>query len=177
MFYQLLSIIFVCLITILQVSFVPVLPFPASAINLIIVSAVLGLFLYRFDKVLLYMLIAGFLLDINSWYFFGLEISAIFLTLFITQFFLDKFFTNKSIYSIAVLMVIATLIYEFYKSIVIFVAGAFSQQTTFTDFYSLVFFQNAATELAANSVILIILFYTANYFTNAFNSVFLKKGA
>jgi len=108
-FILFLSISFLAL---LQFSFISALPDPYRQLNLILIILTFILFFLDFYTALLSALIAGFWLDVLSFHFFGFYLIIFFGTLFLAQWVLKNWLTNRSFYTLIALMVGLTIFYN-----------------------------------------------------------------
>jgi len=110
------KIIIFILLFIIQISFISALPAPFFNINLIIIGLAILLILTNLEDTLGWGFLAGVLLDMHSFYFFGLNIISLLVALVLANLLATKFFTNRSIYSYISLATITLICFEFIRS-------------------------------------------------------------
>jgi rod shape-determining protein MreD len=111
MIKNLLLIIPCSLAIILQISFFPAFEYLVF-FNLILSFILFVCIIISYEKSLIYALILGFVLDIFSSMTFGLITISFFLTLYITNKLFHALFTNKSVYTLLALGIIASAVYN-----------------------------------------------------------------
>lgn len=160
-------------LTILQIGFVSLLPFPFSILNLILAGALFTLFALRFSLALYLILASGFLLELYALTAFGLLWVSLFLTIIIAQFLFNYFFTNRSWLALVVLGAVGTLIFRSIFLLINFllmIKGETSLSFSFRD-YAL----SAFWETILNVLFLLSVFLIAGQFVKKLKSVFLVR--
>ncbi len=162
------------LVAVIQISFISALPNPFYNINIIILILAVYLILNNIEEIMPWTILFGFLLDLHSFYFFGLNIISLILALLIADLFLRQFFTNRSIYSFVFIASIALFCFEALKFIFISLADFFIQNEIYK---SIVFYPNLILSLLYKLLFIIILsalaFYFINYFSKKMKSFFI----
>jgi len=153
------------ILAISQLSFVQALPAPLYHFNTIIIVLVLLLFFYRLKKTLIFVLIAGFIFDIHTHTFFGLHMLSLLASAIISYLFLEKFFTNKSLYSFIFIAGIATLFYESAKVILLIIFNSLIGGAAANFSLNQKYFNALVAELLLNILAATIIFYGINYFS------------
>jgi len=169
------KIIVIFLVAVIQLSFISALPGIFSYFNLIALTLVLFLILYDLKIAFYLALFFGFLSDIHSSIFFGLNIICWILAIIITNFFLLRFFTNKSIYSFISLTIITIIFYELPKVFLLFSIDFIIKDTPRQIIIIKDYFLNISQEILINAVVMFILFYFINYFSKRLQPVFGKR--
>lgn len=177
MLKKIIQIIFlICLIfaaAIVQYSFIFALPTFFSSFNLILIILVFSLFFYDFRSALGVALVGGFWLDLFSFHFFGFYILGLFLTAWLADRILRGWLTNRSLYSFGLLMLLATLAYNFLAGFfVYFFATGITSQFFLgrRGFWLDLAYQIAWGELAA-----LLMFSLAGAATRRLKPFFLEK--
>lgn len=145
-----------------------------SYLNVALIFVLFVTIANSFNVGLVYALIIGFVIDIYSFTTFGVHTLAMFITVISVYKIFIQFFTNKSIYALAGLTLISTVIFNFvlfsYKNIFfLFVAK---------DQYNLSRFSYLALdqllwEIIFNMVVVVVLFFIFNLLSRKFNAVFI----
>ncbi len=156
-----------------QVAFIPILPGWLSNLNLALVVLVYLLVSGKFVLTMSWAIALGFLFDTLSFVFFGLHLLSIILAVLATNFLLKNFFTNRSLYSFAVLTTFMTLAYNALLLFGGFINGLLKQQGSIelTKYY----WAGITEQLFLNLIITVILFYFLNYLSGRFKPVFLPR--
>jgi len=168
-FVLFLSISFLAL---LQFSFISALPDPYRQLNLILIILTFILFFLDFYTALLSALIAGFWLDVLSFHFFGFYLIIFFSTLFLAQWVLKNWLTNRSFYTLIALMVGLTVFYNLLAATILSVFSS-SLNAFFlwqSHFWITLAYQSLWSFLAA-----LILFNLATLVSKRIKPFFLEK--
>lgn len=116
----------------------------------------------------------GFLFDIFYFHPFGIYIFCFLILVFTSYFLFIRFFTNRSLYSFLALTLIATLVFEIFYHLIVYIVNFYTWTGNFYlwsgEFWN-IFFKSAVVNLVA----VILLFNIFNFVSNRFNAVFLKK--
>ncbi len=167
-FYLLL----ISLIVLVQVSLINNLPAWFKDLNLILILLIFTLFFYDFRSAAVVALLAGLWLEVFSFNFFGLYLLALFFTLSLSDWALRSRLTNRSLYSFLILILLATVIYNFSIALMSYwwsnPSGVlFLEQK---HFWLVLIKQSIWSELAA-----VFLFGLATSLTHRFQPFFLEK--
>ncbi len=166
-----LNSLLVLILVIFQISFVSALPGYFSNINILLIFLVYVLIISDIDTSLAYALAFGLLLDILSFYYFGVYLSGFVLSIIIVNFLLVNFFTNRSLHAFLALITSATilnfLIVTLINNIVAFFLG------TSPVLFNKEFFLSVGQQLFMNLIIMFTIFYLTNFLSNSFRPVFL----
>lgn len=115
-------ILFATLVAWLQFFLIGAWPSFFGQLNLVLLVLIFTLFFSNLSTALWLALILGFWLDSLSFYFFGLFMICLCLTVAGTQFALKNWLTNRSLYSFAALLMGATFLYNFLAGFLIYAA-------------------------------------------------------
>lgn len=107
------KILFIAILVLMQTSFLPVLGLPFSRFDFILACFVFWGFLLNFREAIAYAIITGIVLEIYSAFAFGAVILGLIIALAICNWIFLSALTNRSFYTIGILMFLATLIYHF----------------------------------------------------------------
>ncbi len=171
--WQILILIgLISFLALLQFSFISSLPNPFRQINLLLITLIFILFFLDFRSSLISALIAGFWLDVMSFNFFGFYIIVFFACLLFSEWVLKNVLTNRSFYSLLVIMAGATLFYNILAAALSYVfsteyAAFFLWQKSF---WSTVAYQGAWSLLSA-----LVLFNLAVLASKKVKPFFLDK--
>jgi len=168
---QLIFLIFlISAAAVIQSSLIFSLPPGFSAFNLMLIVLVFTLFFYDFRSALGAALVGGFWLDILAFNFFGFYLIALFLTVWLSDWILRSWLTNRSLYSFGLLIFLATIAYNFLVGILAY----FGSNSPFflgrSGFWSTLFYQSIWSELAA-----LLMFSLAGALTRRLKPFFLEK--
>lgn len=168
-----LNSLLITLLAIVQFSFISSLPNGFNNLNLILVIIVYILSgLKGLDHAIYWVVGLGFLMDIFSFSYFGINLINLILTLIIANFLLNNFFTNRSLYSFLALTFLVTLIYEIFLNGSHYIFNLIEGEKMILNNY---FFLAKATGLGLNLLFSLLLFYLINIISNRLKPVFLIK--
>jgi len=162
---------FILIIFLLQESFISPLPFPFFYFNLLLSSLVLLLFFFSFELALAGTLIAGILLDLQSYYFFGLHILSLAAAIVLAFLILYQFFTNRSLYSLMLLSAIATAAETIARVILLWVANLFNESAL----NNIISWESWLYPIIFNAVLVAAVFYLVHYFSTKVKAVFITR--
>lgn len=171
--WQILILIgIISFLALLQFSFISSLPNPFRQINLLLIVLIFVLFFLDFRIASISALIAGFWLDVMSFNFFGFYIIVFFVCLLFAQWILKNWLTNRSFYSLLVIMVSTTLVYNILASSIMYISS--TDYATFflwqKNFWLIVAYQSLWSFLSA-----LILFNVAVLVSKRIKPFFLEK--
>ncbi len=155
-------------------SFISSLPSLFSNLNFILVIIIFILVLINFKVAFYWSIGLGFFLDIYSFFPFGFYLFCLLVTLLFTNFLLNNFFTNRSMYSFLALTFFSTIFYVFSFNSMKFFLQVFAHQANFFVFTK-EFWIKSAFQILLNLVLVIILFYLVNFASHKLKPVFLVK--
>jgi len=156
-----------------QLSFINSLPYIWSRINLILLALILFLFFFDFKKVVFLALGLGLLVDIFSFQFFGFYTISLFLVVFLADFLLANWFTNRSTYSFLALTFFTTLFYNFVLYGLFYLSHFLSDRGFFLG--QINFWRGLGLELVWNLGIIMLFFWVMSLTTTKLKPVFLDK--
>lgn len=137
---------------IIQVSFLNSLNNSFFHFNLLLFLLVYILISKGFKESVIIGFFVGFFLDIFSFTFFGVYTASILMALFLSNFLLLSFFTNKSIYSFLSISFFFVLFYNLFLYILLYFFARSS-------FFSMIFFINFLKEVFFVVISIIFSFY------------------
>ncbi len=144
-------IFFASLAAIGQFSLISAWPSWFGQINLVLIFLIFTLFFFGFRVALWAAFVLGFWLDLISFQFFGFFIIVLLTTAGLAQLMLKNWLTNRSLYSFFVLILAATILYNFLVACLFYFTAA--DYTRFflvqKDFWLALFEQGAWSLLAA----------------------------
>lgn len=100
------------LLGLIQISLVPLLPFPFAVLNPVLITVILLIFFFDFNLALAVSLIGGLILEFFSAAPFGLLTSALVLTAFGVNILALIIFTNRSLPALLIIGLLGHLIYK-----------------------------------------------------------------
>lgn len=154
------------LVAAVQIALLPALNMSAT-INLALVILVLSVFVASRRSALFCALVLGLIFEAWSFWSFGAMIVILTLITILVSLAVDNFFTNKSLYSYLLLIVVMTLIYELYWLLVASLPAPIMIDQAFTWLL--------LQKMAVNTGTGIVLFYITLGLSNSFQSVILIK--
>jgi rod shape-determining protein MreD len=162
-----------CLL-IFQIAFLSGLPVWGQNFNAIIVVLVFILGLYNLKIAMTWSIICGLVLDIYSFSFFGIYLFSLPLAIILTDFLLNNFFTNRSLYSFLALTASAYLSFE-----LLVIGGNLISGFIFGQNIGLIlggnFWFYKLGGLVVNLVATALIFYILNFFSKKFKPAILAK--
>lgn len=154
----------------LQISFISAGPEIIRQLNLVLIFLVFTLFFFGWSAALWLALIIGFWLDLLSFNFFGFYLINLSITILLAHYILRDWLTNRSLYSFLLIIIGATIFYNFLSALVLLFT-AFDSQTFFlgrSSFWLTLLKQSLGSGLAA-----ILLFHLATAVTKKLRPGFL----
>jgi rod shape-determining protein MreD len=168
----LIQLVVFLIMLVLQISFLSNFNLYIRSFNLILVILVFLVLLVDPVRYLGFAVIAGLLFDMHSGLSFGVFMVTFLVTAVAIGILSENMFTNRSLYSLLVLGVIASVVYDLIFLLVvglIYLVGA-SEIFVSGQFWQSILFQ------AINSVILVAVgFWLVNKFSNKFKPTFLRS--
>ncbi len=169
-----LNLILIISLAIIQLSFISGLPAFLDNINLIIVAIILILVIGNFKLAFWWSIGTGIMLDIYSFLIFGVNLVSLLTTLLFANFLLVNFFTNRSLYSILALTILASICYDLLSYGLSCLIYFFSHQDFILNL-GINFWLNRLSGLALNLLAVLIIFYFMNFISHKFKPVFLIR--
>ena len=169
-----INVILALALFIVQIAFISGLPGWFSNLNLILVVLIFILVLNSFRIAWWWSAGLGLLLDIYSFFPFGLFLISLTTAVFITNFLLNNFFTNRSLYSFLALTFFATLSYKLILFFLAFMAACLNISSVAADINIGVLI-NELPGLAINIIVTIFIYYFLNLISARLKPVFLLK--
>lgn len=167
-------ILIIIIIFAVENSFLSGLPLYLNRLNLMLIALVFVLGLVNLTAAVLWSIGFGILLDIYSFSFFGINVVSLILTVLLVNFFLVKFFTDRSLYTFLALTGLATVICELLSSALGHIGGILSGKEIIAtwngDFFKAEFFQ-----ISFNLAAAFLIFYSVHYISKRLRPVFLLK--
>lgn len=154
-----LLFLLVLLIFIFQFSFLNSLSGFFSKINLFLLISVCLFIFYDFRVSLSFALVSGFVLDIFSFYPFGIYFISFLIILVVADIIWNNFFTNRSIYSFLFLGFLMVFFYNFFLYFLMYI---FSSYEIGILWFNKTFFFNLLLELIWVLSSILLLFYSLN---------------
>jgi len=162
------------LVAIVQATFISALPAAYFAINLPLTVLLFCLLFFNRNTTLVVAMFMGFWLDIFSFSFFGLHILVFLAIVFIIDFALNEWLTNRSLYSFLVLSVLSVIVYNIllYSVIAIWQSG----QNDFSFFLlQSYFWKQLFWQMLWTTVFMLLFFNLANSLSKHLKPFFLEK--
>jgi len=171
--WQILSLVLVVsFLALIQFSLISALPNPFRQFNLILVVLMFTLFFLDFRVATISALIAGFWLDIMSFHFFGFYLFVFFVSLLFAQWILKNWLTNRSFYTLLVMMVGLTIFYNILTAVTLYFVSA--DYSTFSLIRSS-FWLTLAYQSLWSFISALVLFNLATLLSKRVKPFFLEK--
>ena len=166
-------IIVLFILLFLQIAVAPNLPDPFLNINFILTVLVFISIVYNFNYGVVYGIILAIFLDLFSPAFFGANIIAVCLTLYLIYKVFEHFLTNKSFYSLIGLTFLATGIFN----LILFLYKSFYYIAFMKDFNIVIYFSKIALhelfwQIIFNIFLIFIAFVISHFVSHKFKTVF-----
>lgn len=161
-------------VAIIQATFISSLPPIYFAINLVIISLLFSLIFFKLETTLILAILMGFWLDILSFNLFGLNILVFLVTIFIIDFMLSNWLTNRSLYSFLVLSVISVFIYNILLYLILAVWQSGQSDFSFFLFQSR-FWTQLIWQMIWSASFMLLFFNLANSLSKRLKPFFLEK--
>lgn len=157
---------------ILQIAFISGLPGWLNDINLYLAALIFILGFASFNFAAWWAIGAGLMLELFSFLPYGIFLVGLFLTIIITNFLLNYFFTNRSLYSFLALVSLSTLIYEIIVNLMLLI---FSETYGGSLFASLNSWIIILEKIAVNLILTLVVYYLIHFLLRNLRPVFLIK--
>jgi rod shape-determining protein MreD len=158
----------------LQLAVVPFLPGEMSSLNVILVVTVFVCLVYRFSLGIAYAIFLGVVLDLLSAAHFGVVMITLLMTLYVVYLIFNHLLTNKSVYTLIGLTIIASFVYNIiffiYKAMMYFLATKDVQILKQVMSFG---FNDMLWQILFNSLLVIILFIVSHASSQRFKAVFI----
>jgi hypothetical protein len=170
------NIFFIIFLSIFQIAFISALPAWFNNINFLILILIFILsfkgFLYGFW----WAFGTGLILEIYSFFPFGIHIFSLMCAIMVANFLLINFLTNRSLYSYLAISLSAIFVYEFLFYFLNLFISYFNSTNFFFNFNKN-FILDKFSVLLINAFIMVILFYFVNFISKNFQPVFLIRNS
>lgn len=168
MFWRIiLNVSLIILLVLIQFSLINRLPFVFGYANVLLVMLVYLLILLGPKPALYWFIGAGWLLDTLSFNYWGLHLVAMLSVYFITVYLLTSVFTNRSLYSLIILVIASTIVYDLITAPMLL--------DSWRNFLIVDTWLVELKKIIANSLATIGLFYVFNLLTKRVQPVFLRQ--
>lgn len=161
-------------LVVIQLAFINGLPAGINNLNLILVVLVFILSLMNLDLAMWWAIGAGFFLDIFLLAPFGLYSASLSLTVISANFLLIHFFTNRSLYTFFSLIILSSIIYEFFLNFFWCIVRLISGE----DIINVInygFWMSELTQIIFNLMAVFIIFNFIGFIGHKLKPVFLVK--
>ena len=170
MINYIIQIISLIILIVVQVSFLTTWPWPVNSLNLILSLAIFLTVIINYSKGLYFVVGAGLLLELYSSLPFGTTTLSLLITVIAVNLLFSNFFTNRSFYSLIILGLIGTYIYNLlilslnFLGLIVGLSNSFLSLNFGTRFFWQPLF---------NLLILGIIFFSYNISTGRLKNIFL----
>jgi len=173
-FEWLIYFLFFSLVAIVQATFISSLPSAYFAINLPLTAILFSLLFFNRNMTLASSIVMGFWLDILGFNFFGLHILVFLAIVFIIDFILNNWLTNRSLYSFLVLSILSAVVYDIL--LYSFVALWQNGQNDFSFFLlQSYFWKQLLWQMFWSAIFMLLFFSIANSLSKQLKPFFLEK--
>jgi len=169
-----LNLILIIFLVICQLSFIGGLPWLFNKLNLILIVLIFILGLKDLKTALWWSIGVGFLFDVYSFSPFGFYLISLLFTVLVINFLLTSFLTDRSLYSFLALTFFATIFYEFFLNLIIYMGNFFIARTNFF-ILTREFWANISVQIILNLLTVFILFYVVSFLSQRLKPVFLIR--
>ena len=162
-------------LTLIQLSFVMTLPRPLENLNIILSFIIFITVILNYHRGLFWAVGAGILLDIYTLEPFGVTSISLYLTVIIMNYLFDHFFTNRSYYTLFVLGILGTALFNILLILVKMMLSWFNIKSLLSQpkFIFTSFLSDVVWQAGLNVLCLFIIFFVFNYMSRKAQSVFL----
>ena len=167
------SLLIFCSI-IFQIGFIYGLPIGLKNLNVVLVAIIFILGFNSFELALGWAVGAGILLDIYLFMPFGVNTISLIASLTLINFLLANFFTNRSLYSFLLLILITTISFNFSIILLNYLVSSFSERK-FDISLNLNLLINQLSGILLNFICVIVVFYLLSFLSERYKPVFLKS--
>ncbi len=169
-----LNLFLIFCVFLLQLGFISGLPLYLNSLNLILIFLVFLLETKTFKIPFIWAFTAGFLMDLYYFNIPGNYLFSLLISLFLMNFLLKNFFTNRSLYSYLALIFFGNLIFKiiwyFYNFVLSFIL---KNNVAYT--FNFLFFKKELISLGINILAVAIGFYIISFIGSNFKPVFLLR--
>ena len=167
------NVIAALILIFVEQGFMTGLPFGLASLNLALL-AIIFILVFTNLRIAFYWAIGlGFLLDLFTFYPFGSHLFSFSLTLLMSYLLLEKFFTNRSLYSFLALVLAASVFYQIFLLASASLINLFTAGTGVDPVSNFRLF--AGRELIFNLAAAVAIYYFQNFLSNRLKPVFLQK--
>ena len=168
-----LQALLILLLVVVQMSFINNFNAPLKYFSLVLSTLIFIAVIFSYYTALAWGLIVGFLMDMFSILPFGIHMATIFLTILVVNLLVNRIFTNKSIYTVAILGLIGTLFCNLL--LILFNLLTFYFKVTDLEvFFTKYIFISTCWQVILNLIFLTILFITLWLTSKKLKSQFLS---
>jgi len=173
--YQLITfnVLAALILVFIQEGFLTGLPFGLASLNLTLIVLVFILVFTDLEAAFYWAIGLGFILDLFTFYPFGVHLLSYGLTLLATFLLLEKFVTNRSLYSFLALITAASVFYQVFIVLISSLINLFSTSAGMD--FGINYWMFAGRELVFNLAAAIAIYYFQNFLSNRLKPVFLQK--
>jgi rod shape-determining protein MreD len=168
------NIFLILILVILQISFFPLLNYPANNLNLILTVVIFITVILSYRLGFFWAILSGVIIDLYSINSFGIVTLALVATVFGVNILFDNFFTNRSFYSLLMLELIGTVFYNFIVLILNFIFYSF-KINVLSFGLDRFWFYNFFWQIILNLILISIIFLFFNLLSKKLKSVFLIR--
>lgn len=152
-------------IGILQVSLLPHWPLPVRWVHLVAALTIFVIVVVSFEYGLLWAFTGGIFLELYSGYPFGVTLLALLLTAISVNALFAHFFTNRSLYSLLLLSIIGTLLFNLFLLLSSGLLHALGLTAAFHPFIFSETLRYVSWQVGLNALVVAIIFLVLRNFT------------
>ncbi len=165
--------LFLFIVFIMQVSFLPGLFYPLNKLNIFLPVLIFFLVLYEEKVTMIYAIVFSVFLAISSSLPLILSIFVLPLAIAILVKIYNRFFTNKSIYSLLLLNLLLLLFYQIINTVFFLIYYFYNYKTFSAAINYNAILNSFIWQAVLSSVFVFIAFFFVNYLSNKLKTVFI----
>jgi rod shape-determining protein MreD len=159
---------------VLQISFFPLLNYPANNLNIVLTVVIFITVILSYRLGFFWAVLSGIIIDLYSINSFGIVTLALVATVLGINILFDNFFTNRSFYSLLILGLIGTVLYNFIILILKFIFY-FLKINNLSPSLNHFWFYDFFWQMILNLVLISVIFLFFNSLSKKLKSVFLIR--
>lgn len=168
------NLFLVLILVVLQISFFPLLNYPANNLNIVLTVVIFITVILSYRLGFFWAVLSGIIIDLYSINSFGIVTLALVATVLGINILFDNFFTNRSFYSLLILGLIGTVLYNFIILILKFIFY-FLKINNLNPSLNRFWFYDFFWQMILNLVLISIIFLFFNSLSKKLKSVFLIR--
>jgi len=169
------KILFIFFLIVAELAFVRALGWPLYLLSPVLVALTFVGVLDNFKRAIVYGVVFGLIIDLFSASFFGITAISFVLALFVIDKVFNKVFTNKSLYSIVFLVIIAQIVVNYISNVFFFIQTfIFDKAVDYSLLFNLENLKLLGYAILVNVVLSSIIFLIFHSFSNRFKTILIR---